>query len=152
MKQLTDTAINLFSGRIAAFFLCAKTWAVGFLNPVIQNMILKNIALHKIMQNIVGLSSLLIAFCILGVQAQADTQNSISSLSVNSGNGTTVIKIELTQPLANLPAGFTINTPPRIAFDFPNTTNGLGKSARISAKGICAAPILFRLAIVPDSL
>ena len=75
-------------------------------------------------------SGLLIAFGILGVQAQADTQNSISSLSVNTGTGTTVIKVELTQPLANLPAGFTINTPPRIAFDFPNTTNGLGKSVQ----------------------
>jgi type IV pilus assembly protein PilQ len=41
----------------------------------------------------------------------------------------------LEQPLANLPAGFTINTPPRIAFDFPNTTNGMGKSTQDFSEG-----------------
>lgn len=58
-----------------------------------------------------------------------NAQNSITGLNAgNSGNGETVIKVELTQPLANLPVGFATNTPPRIVIDFPNTTNGLGKS------------------------
>lgn len=43
--------------------------------------------------------------------------------------GKVVLKVGLKQPLANQPAGFTINNPPRIALDFPNTANGLGKSA-----------------------
>lgn len=73
---------------------------------------------------------MLIALFAFGAQAQADAQNSISALSVSTGNGVTVIKVELAQPLASLPAGFTINTPPRIAFDFPDTANGMGKSAQ----------------------
>ncbi|MFZ2542224.1 MAG: type IV pilus secretin PilQ [Gallionella sp.] len=73
---------------------------------------------------------------LLGAQAQADTQNSITALGVNSaGGGATVIKVELSQPLVNTPAGFTINTPPRIAFDFPNTANGLGKSVQNFTEG-----------------
>ncbi|MFA6920948.1 MAG: type IV pilus secretin PilQ [Gallionella sp.] len=63
--------------------------------------------------------------------AQAETQNKITALSVTeAGAGATVIKVELAQPLANPPAGFTINTPPRIALDFPNTANDLGRSAQ----------------------
>lgn len=68
---------------------------------------------------------------ILGIfsgTVRAEAQNSIAALNVTNGAGVTTIKVELTQPLANPPAGFTINTPPRIALDFPNTTNGLGKS------------------------
>ncbi|MDO8813429.1 MAG: hypothetical protein Q7J38_15545 [Gallionella sp.] len=56
-------------------------------------------------------------------------QNSITGLDVSStGNGETVIKVGLEQPLVNLPLGFTTDTPPRIVLDFLNTSNGLGKS------------------------
>lgn len=136
MKQLTGTAINLFSQRIAAFSLWAKTRVGGFLSLIIKKIISKS-TLHKAIQDtVVRLLGLLIAFGVLGAQAQADAQNSISSLTtVNPGNGTTVIKVELAQPLTNLPAGFTINAPPRIAFDFPNTANGLGKSVQDIGEG-----------------
>ena len=67
---------------------------------------------------------------LFGAQVQADTQNNITALSVSSGNGVTVIKVQLDQPLASIPAGFAINTPPRLAFDFPDTANGLGKSTQ----------------------
>jgi type IV pilus assembly protein PilQ len=132
MKQLNDTAIYIFLGRIAAFFLSAMNRFAG-LTFINNETILK--ALHKIMSSTVKFLSLFFAFSIIGVHAQTDTQNSITSLNVNSINGTTVIKVELTQPLSNLPAGFTINTPPRIAFDFPNTTNGLGKSVQSFGEG-----------------
>ncbi|MDO8349764.1 MAG: type IV pilus secretin PilQ [Gallionella sp.] len=70
------------------------------------------------------------------VQVSAQTQNTITALSVtDSGSGAIVIKVELAEPLANLPAGFTINTPPRIALDFPDTANGLGKSVQNFAVG-----------------
>jgi len=85
---------------------------------------------------VVRLLGILFMLGILGAQAWADTQNSITALNVSSaGNGKTVIKVELAQPLANLPAGFTINAPPRIAFDFPNTANGLGKSVQDFSEG-----------------
>jgi type IV pilus assembly protein PilQ len=90
---------------------------------------------YKAVKNAVRFSGLLIALFAFGAQAQAEAQNSISALSVSTGNGVTVIKVKLAQPLAKLPAGFTINTPPRIAFDFPDTTNGLGKSVQDFAAG-----------------
>jgi len=92
--------------------------------------------LDNMVRGMVRLLGLFIAFGMLGAQAQADAQNSIIALNASSAaNGTTVIKVELAQPLANLPAGFTINTPPRIAFDFPNTSNGLGKSVQDFTEG-----------------
>ncbi|MDD5384656.1 MAG: type IV pilus secretin PilQ [Gallionella sp.] len=92
--------------------------------------------LNYILNSIMQMLGLFIAFGLCGVQAQADAQNSITALNVSSaGDGTTVIKVELAQPLVNVPVGFTINTPPRIALDFPNTTNGLGKSAQDFSEG-----------------
>jgi len=91
------------------------------------------------MRNINSAFRLLGVFIIFGVlspQVMADTQNSITALGVSSvGGGATVIKVELTQPMENPPAGFTINAPPRIAFDFPNTVNGLGKSVQDFTEG-----------------
>ena len=82
------------------------------------------------------LLGLFVVFGMLGAQVQAGEQNSIIALNASSaGDGTTIIKVDLAQPLANVPAGFTINTPPRIALDFPNTINGLGKSAQDFAEG-----------------
>lgn len=91
---------------------------------------------NSILTSVMQMLGLFIAFGLWGAQAQADVQNSITALNVSSaGDGTIVIKVELAQPLANVPAGFTINTPPRIALDFPNTANGLGKSAQDFSEG-----------------
>ena len=58
-------------------------------------------------------------------------QNSITALNIgDTSNGATIIKVELAQPLASLPTGFTTNTPPRIVLDFPDTENGLGRSVQ----------------------
>jgi type IV pilus assembly protein PilQ len=92
--------------------------------------------LINVVKGMARLLGIFAAFGILSAQAQADALNSITALSVNSsGGGATIIKVELAQPLDNPPAGFTINTPPRIAFDFPNTANGLGKSLQDFAEG-----------------
>ena len=57
--------------------------------------------------------------------------NGIEAITVaGQQGGNTVIRITLRQPLANPPAGFTITNPPRIAFDFPNTVNALGKNSQ----------------------
>jgi type IV pilus assembly protein PilQ len=57
--------------------------------------------------------------------------NSIDAVEVLSGQGGRVlVKITMKQPLSAPPASFAINNPPRIAFDFPNTSNGLGKSSQ----------------------
>lgn len=88
-----------------------------------------------VVAGVVRLVGVLAACCALSAHAQ-DAQNSITALNVSSTDtGSTVIKVGLAQPLVNPPAGFTINTPPRIAFDFPNTANGLGKSVQEFAEG-----------------
>ncbi len=115
MRQFTDFAINSFSGPF-------HPQGAGS-------------AFHKLVQDAVRLLGLAIAFGILGTQANADAQNSITAMNVSTGNGTTIIRVELAQPLASLPAGFSINTPPRIAFDFPNTANGMGKSTQGFTEG-----------------
>ena len=91
---------------------------------------------NSILNSAMQMLGLFIAFGLCGAQAQAEAQNSITALNVSrTGDGATVIKVELAQPLANVPAGFTINTPPRIALDFPNTANGLGKSVQDFSEG-----------------
>ncbi|HEX3632952.1 MAG TPA: type IV pilus secretin PilQ [Casimicrobiaceae bacterium] len=69
---------------------------------------------------------------LLGVgQALAQTANSIENLTVSKGSsGRTIVRFTLKAPLPNPPAGFAINNPPRIALDFPDTGNGMGRSAQ----------------------
>ncbi len=88
--------------------------------------------------NILRFAVAIFTACVLNAHAQSnpDMPNSIQSLSVNGApGGKLVIKVEMKNALTNLPAGFTINTPPRIAFDFPNTANGLGKSIQEFSEG-----------------
>ncbi|MEI7967713.1 MAG: type IV pilus secretin PilQ [Betaproteobacteria bacterium] len=57
--------------------------------------------------------------------------NSIEAVEVLSAQGGKVIvKIRTRDPLPNPPAAFAISNPPRIAFDFRGTVNGLGKSTQ----------------------
>ncbi|MBI3901693.1 MAG: type IV pilus secretin PilQ [Nitrosomonadales bacterium] len=92
-----------------------------------------NKALHNGIQFLVAV----FAFCALVAHAQANPDaNTIQSLSVSGApGGKLVIRVDLKNALANPPAGFTINTPPRIAFDFPDTANGLGKSTQEFSEG-----------------
>lgn len=49
--------------------------------------------------------------------------------------GRVAIKVQTTQPMGNLPPSFTLNNPPRIAFDFSNTGNGLSHSTLAAGQG-----------------
>ncbi len=79
-----------------------------------------------------GMFALLAGFLALGAgSALAQTTNSLDALSVSkASSGRTVIKFTLKAPLSNPPAGFAIANPPRIALDFPDTGNGLGKTVQ----------------------
>ncbi len=72
----------------------------------------------------------LFAASALTVYAQNNPdENGIQSIHLGGApGGKLVIQIELKNALVSTPAAFTVNAPPRIAFDFPNTTNNLGKS------------------------
>jgi len=59
----------------------------------------------------------------------APGQNAIEGLDVSPETGKVVIKLKFKEPLTNAPANFSLINPPRVAFDFPNTVNALGKTA-----------------------
>ncbi|MBI5658941.1 MAG: type IV pilus secretin PilQ [Nitrosomonadales bacterium] len=88
--------------------------------------------------HIIRFAAALFTVCSLTAHAQsgADAQNSIQTLGISSAQGgKLVLKVGLKSALAGPPAGFTINTPPRIAFDFPGTANGLGKTIQEFGEG-----------------
>ncbi len=68
--------------------------------------------------------------------ALAAETNRIEAISVaGSQGGQVVVKITLSHPLASPPAGFSVNNPPRIALDFPNTANALGRTTQDVREG-----------------
>ncbi|RYF71639.1 MAG: type IV pilus secretin family protein, partial [Comamonadaceae bacterium] len=63
------------------------------------------------------------------VALAAQAQNAIEAVTTSVQMGAEVIRIDLTQPLASVPNGFSIQTPARIALDFPGVTNAIGRTA-----------------------
>ncbi len=65
----------------------------------------------------------------LGLSAlAAHAQNTIQSVAASIQGGVEVVRIDLSQALTAVPTGFTIQSPARIALDFPGVANGLGRS------------------------
>ena len=86
-----------------------------------MKMVHKNSIMSKWRAGILGLVvSLAPAF--------AWSQNLIQSVNSTQQAGSEVVRIELSEPLAAVPAGFTVQTPPRIAIDLPGVGNGMGRS------------------------
>jgi type IV pilus assembly protein PilQ len=57
--------------------------------------------------------------------------NSLDQVTVSKGtSGRTIVRFQLKNPPVNPPAGFAIASPPRIALDFLDTTNGLGATQK----------------------
>jgi type IV pilus assembly protein PilQ len=56
-------------------------------------------------------------------------QPAIQSVSSSQQAGNDVVRIEFSQPLAAVPAGFAVQTPPRVALDLPGVTNASGRSS-----------------------
>jgi type IV pilus assembly protein PilQ len=86
-------------------------------------------------RNAIRLVVMVLSLGALAAQAQdtanTDALNSIQSISAsNEPGGKVVITVGMKNAPSAQPATFTISTPPRIAFDFSNTENGLGKSTQ----------------------
>ncbi len=64
----------------------------------------------------------------IGAPMAALAQNAIQSINSTQQAGSDVVRIELSEALTSVPAGFTIQTPPRIAIDLPGVGNALGRS------------------------
>lgn len=61
--------------------------------------------------------------------------NVIEAINVSPQGTDVAVKIDLKEPLAKGPAGFSVANPAKIALDFPATTNGLGKNAQVVNEG-----------------
>ena len=73
-------------------------------------------------------------FALMATSAHA--QNSIESVNVSGQQGgTTLVKITLKNAPPAVPASFAVNNPPRVAFDFPDTINGSGKTVQEVGEG-----------------
>jgi type IV pilus assembly protein PilQ len=64
-----------------------------------------------------------------GALAVAHAQNAIQAVTSSTQSGAEVIRIDMAQPLTAVPTGFAVQTPARIALDFPGVTNAIGRSA-----------------------
>ncbi|MBP6764469.1 MAG: type IV pilus secretin PilQ [Rubrivivax sp.] len=56
-------------------------------------------------------------------------QNAIQSITSSQQAGTEVVRIELSEPLAVVPNGFSVQAPPRIAIDLPGVSNAIGRNS-----------------------
>ena len=82
---------------------------------------------HKIMLSV---QAVLIALAFLATQTvHSQGLNAIQSVVGSVQGGSEVIRIDLSEPLAALPTGFSIQTPARIALDFPGVGNAMGRTA-----------------------
>ena len=67
-------------------------------------------------------------FLLAGMTLAAQAQTVVESVSSSIQGGVEVIRVDFSQPLTAVPAGFAIQAPARIALDIPGASNGLGRS------------------------
>ncbi len=72
----------------------------------------------------------LAGYSVYAQEPQSGAGNVIQTVDVSAQGGSLIVKIGLKEPLPSPPAAFTVNNPPRVALDFPNTVNGLGKNVQ----------------------
>ena len=63
------------------------------------------------------------------VSAQTAGPNAIEAIVAAPQGDNVAVRIDLKEPLATPPAGFSVANPAKIAFDFPSTANALGKNS-----------------------
>ncbi|HEV7803385.1 MAG TPA: AMIN domain-containing protein, partial [Burkholderiales bacterium] len=81
--------------------------------------------------------SALALFALFAAWGQAHAQtNSIQAVNVSAQpGGRILVRVTMKDPPANPPAGFSVNNPPRIALDFSNTSNAMGRTVQEVAEG-----------------
>ena len=83
---------------------------------------------NEILQKGVNMWQRLLVVSSILVSGFAQAQTAIEAVSASVQGGSEVVRIDLSQTLTSVPNGFVIQSPARIALDFPGTTNGLGRS------------------------
>jgi type IV pilus assembly protein PilQ len=68
-------------------------------------------------------------------EAAVPAGNRIEKMVAAEQGGSIVLKLTMAQPLAAAPGSFSVANPARIAFDFPDTANGLGRNSQVLNTG-----------------
>jgi type IV pilus assembly protein PilQ len=76
-----------------------------------------------------------IALWLAGIGLALAQANSIEAFDVVQQAGSVVVRITTKEPLKSVPPNFTVASPARIAFDFANTANALGRTSQDIAQG-----------------
>lgn len=83
--------------------------------------------MRQIRNYLLGMAGgIMLAFA--AANAQEVRPNSIESMTVAQQGGVLNLKLTFKEPLNAPPSGFSVANPARIALDFPNTSNGLGRN------------------------
>ncbi|MCB2036328.1 MAG: AMIN domain-containing protein, partial [Ottowia sp.] len=78
-----------------------------------------------------GLASFVLAALVVVANAPDAVAQGLPSIEAVTGSvqgGTEVVRIDLSQPLTAVPQGFVVQSPARIALDFPGVANGMAQS------------------------
>ena len=75
------------------------------------------------------LSAFSALFVLPGLLLSTQAQTVVEAVSSSIQGGVEVVRIDFSQALTTVPAGFSIQAPARIALDIPGATNGLGRSS-----------------------
>jgi type IV pilus assembly protein PilQ len=89
-------------------------------------------------------TKLLTALCTIGlwlsgIGAATAQSNAIESFNVTQQGDKVVVRITTKEPLRSVPPNFAVVNPARIALDFPNTANALGRSTQDISQGELAS-------------
>lgn len=70
----------------------------------------------------------IVASVMVGVFSAAYADPQIEAVSSSIQGGVDVVRIDFSEPLKTVPAGFAVQSPARIALDFPGVGNGMGRT------------------------
>ncbi len=76
-----------------------------------------------------GGARVLLALALAASAVSSLAQTAIESVSGSVQGGAEVVRIDLSQALTATPTSFAVQTPARVALDFPGVTNAVGRSA-----------------------
>ena len=70
----------------------------------------------------------IVASVMVGVFSAAYADPQIEAVSSSIQGGVDVVRLDFSEPLKTVPAGFAVQSPARIALDFPGVRNGMGRT------------------------
>ena len=70
----------------------------------------------------------IVASVMMGALSAAYADPQIEAVSSSIQGGVDVVRIDFSEPLKTVPDGFAVQSPARIALDFPGVRNGMGRT------------------------